>query len=141
MNQVKNLSDEALEQMLENCSIEPSSLNHQAHLRLAWVYILKYGVDTAVRKLCKQILDFDKTSGTGRIFHKTLTSASLHIVHQYMLRAKSNDITSFLLEFPELSDDFKALLGQYYSPQLLAKTYARKNFVKPDLRELDGSLI
>ena len=37
------LSDEEFEQQFQNCLLSPVLFTHEAHLRLAFIHILKYG--------------------------------------------------------------------------------------------------
>jgi hypothetical protein len=44
MNSPFKLRDELFEKQFQNCQFNPALFNHEAHLRLAWIHITKYGL-------------------------------------------------------------------------------------------------
>lgn len=131
------LSDQEFETQFTRGDFPPSLFTHEAHLRLAWVYLKKYGVQTAEQKISAQIQQFDQRHGKGDKFHKTLTVAAVKVVHHFMLKSKANAFADFLHEFPRLETSFKALLDQHYSPNIFLEEPAKHYFIEPDLLPFD----
>lgn len=127
------LTDRQFEVHFENCILNPKFFNHEAHLRLAWIHVRKYGVDQAVENLCRQIDRFDKVFGTGRKFNKTVTIAAVRAVHHFMKKSESDTFQDFILEFPELKNDFKRLIKTHYSVDIFTQPKARTRYLEPDL--------
>ena len=57
MKNLVDLTDDELEQRFENCLIDAALFTHEAHLRLAWIHIEKYGVEKAINN----ILNYSKS--------------------------------------------------------------------------------
>lgn len=117
----------------ESGSFPPSLFDHQAHLRLAWGYLKRYGEQRAIEKVCQGIQAFDKLHGDGSKFHKTLTVASVKVVHHFMQKSSSAHFSDCIQEFPRLKSSFKELLDQHYGFDLLADQKAKKEYIAPDL--------
>ncbi len=137
MNTHYHYNDQAFEKAFEDRSFEPSLFSHEAHLRLAWIHIHKYGPNQACENVCRQIRAFDQTHGDGSKFHKTMTVAAVKAVYHFILKAKAKDFQIFIQTFPRLKTNFKALLDQHYGFDLLESKKARVEFVAPDLLAFD----
>ena len=37
------------------CKLDPAAFSHDAHLRLAWIHIQRFGIEKAIRKCSKSI--------------------------------------------------------------------------------------
>ncbi len=76
MNLHYTLTDKQFVEDFEQCRLNPSWFDHEAHLRLAYIYIHNLGPRKAAEKVCEGILQFDSIFGSGDKFHKTITIAS-----------------------------------------------------------------
>ncbi len=128
-----DLTDDEFEKKFTDLSLDPELFVHEAHLRLAWIHINKYGVDQASKNLCKQIKIFDLTHGDDKKFHYTLTVASALIEDHFIGKSKSNNFPDFIKEFPRILHSFKDLLNSHYSANIFARTLAKEQYVEPDL--------
>ena len=133
LNHHYQLNDSDFEQRFQDCSLEPSLFNHEAHVRLAWVYIKKYGEAVAIQKICEDIRRFDQTHGDGNKFHVTLTVASVKAVNHFIKKSSSSSFKAFISEFPRLKTSFKELLGQHYGFNVLVNEKAKTTYIHPDL--------
>ncbi|MEO9513968.1 MAG: hypothetical protein ABJN84_05330 [Flavobacteriaceae bacterium] len=127
------LSDKEFEALFEKGNLPPSLFSHIAHLRLAWLYINKYGEEKAAVKMCQEIKQFDQLHGKGDKFHKTITVAAVKLVKHFMNKSETNDFEGFIKEFPRLKTAFKELLGFHYSFDIASSEKAKAEFVAPDL--------
>jgi hypothetical protein len=49
---IKQLNDTEFLFQFENQTLDMRHFNHMGHLRLAWLYLSRYDVDTAVKLVC-----------------------------------------------------------------------------------------
>ena len=116
-----------------NGSLNPEIFNHEAHLRLAWLYIEKFGLKQAEKDIQNQLQNFVEIVGAKDKYHKTLTIVAIRIVNHFMRKSKSYNFTNFINEFPQLKSEFKELVNTHYSFNIFSSDKARKEFLKPDL--------
>jgi len=131
------LTDKEFEVKFKECSMDPHLFNHEAHIRLAWIHIKKYGPNKAIENICTQIKRFDSTHGDGTKFHTTLSIASLKIVYHFFLKSKSDTFYGFIEEFPKLKTGFKELITSHYGINVFASEEAKKVYLEPDLIPFD----
>lgn len=127
------LSDESLETAFEKTNLPPAWFTHEAHLRLAWWHIRKYGVEKAEENLQNQIHQFAKSLNEEEKYHRTLTHAALQTVHYCMQQQEAGDFESFLKLHPSLMDRFQQMISSHYSPEVLNTLQARLEVIPPDL--------
>lgn len=114
-------------------TLEPALFTHEAHLRLAWLYINLYGTEKAAGLICNQIKAFDRKFGDGSKFNKTVTIASVFIVSHFMGRSLCSEFERFLEEFPRLKTNFTDLIKSHYKINIFTDKRAEKEYVEPDL--------
>lgn len=127
------LSDDAFEQQFASCSIKSSMFTHEAHLRLAWIHIKRYGLEQAIENVCQQIQRYAESLGAKDKFNKTVTVAALKAVNHFMTRTSSDSFTGLIAEFPRLKTEFKGLMNAHYGIDIFNLPKARKEFIEPDL--------
>ncbi len=127
------LTNDELEDKFSTCDVPAVLFTHEAHLRLSYIHITKYGLDKAIENLSKQIADCDNKYGDGTKFNKTLTVASSKVVHHFIEKAKAEDFNSFIIEFPRLKHDFIGLLKTHYERDIFNDESARQEYLEPDL--------
>ncbi|MFC4220366.1 hypothetical protein [Flagellimonas marina] len=125
-------SDSEFVEAFERGSLEPKLFNHEAHLRLAWIYIQNHGEQIAIEKSCSSIKHFDAIHGKGDKFHTTITVAAVKVVHHFIKKSKSNTFADFIEEFPNLKTAFKEILNQHYELNIFSSDGARSAYIAPD---------
>ena len=115
------LTNDEFEEQFENCKLPSSYFTHEAHLRLAYIHIKKYGIKQAIKNISNQIINFDDKFGDGTKFNKRLTIASAKIVEHFMEKTTASDFKSMLLEFPILRSNFCELLKEHYKLDFFKK--------------------
>lgn len=128
-----SLSDQEFEKQFENAILNPKLFSHEAHLRLAWIHVTKYGVDRAAENIVSQITQFDRKFGDVTKFNKTVTIAAVKAVAHFINKSKSHNFKDFIKEFPRLKSNFRDLLSQHYSLDVFKSEQARHSYVEPDL--------
>ena len=127
------LSDAAFAQKFHDCTLTPQWFTHEAHLRLAWVYIRQFGLEKAEKALCTDIARFDRTFDDGTKFHTTLTVAAAKVVHHFMQKGTYPNFQALIEAHPRLIYNFKDLLLSHYEAGVLFSNEAKYTYVKPDL--------
>ncbi|WP_067029637.1 hypothetical protein [Allomuricauda sp. CP2A] len=130
-------SDSEFVEAFENGNLNPKLFDHEAHLRMAWVYIQNHGEQKAVEKACSGIKHFDVVHGKGNKFHTTITVAAVKVVHHFVKKSSSSTFSDFIEEFPRLKVAFKELLDQHYGFNIFSDEKAKASYVPPDLLSFD----
>src|SRR5215470_2953789 len=116
----------------EACTVTPSQFNHEAHVRLAYVYLVEGDVESAVQRMRDSLLNFLEHHGIPRAkFHETMTRAWVLAVRHFMNRSTSTSFAAFIAKNPELLDS--KIMLTHYSASVLFSPDARATFVEPDL--------
>ena len=128
-----NLSDQAFKKAFEMLTFNPVLFSHEAHVRLAWIYIQEYGVEQAKDIFCKQFMAFVQLHKAENKFNKTLTVASMYIINHFMNISEAKNFRDFIVEHPILISDFKGLMAKHYHIDIYDSEEAKKAFIEPDL--------
>lgn len=128
-----NLPDYRLEMLFEQCSLPSTLFTHEAHLRLAWIHITKYGINKAILNLCTQIKDYARSLGYEEKYNQTLTVASVKTVNHFIQKSVSINFEGFIAEFPQLKYGFKLLLETHYGFDIFSSEKAKTTYLEPDL--------
>ncbi|HET8736432.1 MAG TPA: hypothetical protein VFM69_07525 [Pricia sp.] len=131
------LSEQQFELKFEEATFNPNLFNHEAHMRLVWIHINKYGLDNAIKNICSQLSNFVTRLGARDKYNKTLTIAAIKAVYHFMLKSKVHNFKSFITEFPRLKTHFKEIMDCHYSNNIYTSEKAKKEFVEPDLLPFD----
>ncbi len=131
------LSDNEFEKSFSQKTLNPKWFSHEAHLRLAWIHIRKYGFEKATVNLCNQIEAFAQNLGANDKFNKTLTIAAVSAVYHFIKKSHVVDFQQFIKEEPRLKNQFSDLMKAHYSLDILKSERAKREFLAPDLIPFD----
>ena len=131
------LTDDEFETQFGRCELDPAHFSHEAHLRLAWIHLDKYGIEQAENRMEKQLRSFVEFIGAHDKYNKTLTLAAIRMLHQYRSMSRSENFKGFIREFPELKHHFNDLLERHYSFDIHDSPEAKREFIQPDLLPFD----
>jgi len=131
------LSDLEFEAQFQSLTFDPADFSHEAHLRLAWIHVRKYGIDKALQNVSAQILAFTMFLGAEGKFNKTLTIAAVRTVFHFMLKSKAASFHEFIQEFPRLKHHFKELIESHYGFDIFNSEKAKSTYLEPDLQPFD----
>ena len=132
-----NLNDEAFATQFKNATLEPELFSHEAHIRLAWIYIKDYGIDLAISKTCTQLINYVTHLGAKSKYNETVTVAAVKAVNHFYMKSKSKNFKDFIAEFPRLKTNFKDLLAQHYDIDVFKSEAAKSSFLEPNLLPFD----
>lgn len=119
----------------ESCAVAPSRFNHEAHVRLAYIYLVESDVECAVQSMRESLLNFIEHSGIPRSkFHETITRAWVLAVRHFMNKSSSTSFQDFIAKSQVLLDS--KIMLTHYSASVLFSSEARASFVEPDLEPI-----
>lgn len=125
-------SDGEFEQAFREGTFPPEAFSHEAHLRLAWLLLRRFGRDQALEQACDQIRAFTIRHGAFEKYHHTLTRAAVRLVWDGMQASQPRDFRGLLQACPTLTDGFRELLRTHYSDERLYSEQARTEYLEPD---------
>jgi len=125
------LTNDDFERKFSNCELPGVIFTHEAHLRISYIHITKYGLEKAIDTLSMQIKNCDDKYGNGTKFNKKLTIASTKVIHHFIAKSKTENFNDFIKEFPQLKSDFLDVLKTTNAVDILNT----KNDVKEEYLE------
>ena len=131
------LSDILFEEQFSNGSLNPAIFSHEAHLRLAWIHINRYGIDRAIENICTQLQDYVEFLGVKDKYNATVTIAAIRAVYHFMLKSETKDFQRFIAENERLKFNFKELVGYHYVTDIFKSEKAKMEYLEPELLPFD----
>jgi len=131
------LTDTEFETQFQSCSLDPAIFTHEAHLRLAWIHITKYGADIAIDNIRCQLQNFVDSLGAKNKYNETVTVAATKAVYHFILKSKTNNFKDFIVENSRLKNNFKELLAFHYQTDIFNSPAAKERYLVPDLLPFD----
>ncbi len=129
-------SDQDFLQKFENCSLSKEDFSHEAHIRMAWLYIKHLPFDQALSKIRQGINRFNQAQGNITGYHETVTVSFARLIYNAFRSKPLLTWEEFRGEYPSLFDRDQPILHQYYRKETLALPHACREFVAPDLQDL-----
>lgn len=127
------LSDEEFLSQFIRCELNPADFSHEAHLRLAWIDVRKYGLEQGEKKIQTQLKAFVEFVGAKDKYNATVTIAAMRVVYHFMQKSTAENFKDFIAESPRLKNNFKELLDCHYSFDIFNSAEAKTGFLEPDL--------
>ena len=131
---VEPINDDDFLQQFGSQSLEPVHFNHLGHLRLAWLYLKRFGLEQAIAKVSKGIVLYATSLGAADKYHATITEALMRIMAKRMQQSNFGNWQDFLQQNQDLVEDALSLLTRNYSKGLLFSEAAKSEFMEPDIR-------
>ena len=132
-----SLSDSAFEKQFADQTLDPALFSHEAHIRLAWIHISKYGIDAAIVNITQQIRAFAAHHGDHDKYNETVTVAALRAVYHFMLRSGESSFQEFILAHPRLKYNFRELMNAHYRTDIFKNPAAKIQYLEPELLPFD----
>ena len=127
------LSDECFEEQFQNCTLDPALFNHEAHLRLAWIHVRKYGAEKAIENITSQLFSFVVSVGAMQKYNKTITIAAIRAVNHFINKSDADNFADFIQDCPRLKYNFKELMSYHYRVDIFKSELAKSQYLEPDL--------
>jgi hypothetical protein len=118
----------------EACTIPRPDWTHEAHVRMAWLYLTSHPFPDALQQIRTGIQRYNNSLG-GTGYHDTITVAFARLIAS---RLFDGGYEAFKEANPDLMDRTLGALKRYYSEARLKSDEAKAAFVEPDLRPLPG---
>ncbi|GGD30725.1 hypothetical protein [Flavobacterium orientale] len=127
------LTDQEFEEQFANALVDPTLFTHEAHLRLAWIHIMKYGEPIAIQNITTQLQNYVRHLGATGKYNDTLTVAAIKVVKHFMQKQKLATFHEFITSYPQLKQNFKNCIDQHYSTDIFKCEKAKEKYLEPDL--------
>ncbi len=127
------MSDEELLARFEDGSLPNGAFHHEQHVRVAWMFVRRYGMPDALGRFSQALKRFAEAKGAVGLYHETITWAYLLLVAERSARGPGESWERFAAANQDLLTWKPSLLARYYSPETLQSDLARRTFVMPDL--------
>ena len=88
-------SDAAFEKQFKHGLLHPSYFTHEAHLRLAWIHITKYGLENAIENITSQLEAFTKLNNEETKYNKTVTIAAVRGSFSFYIEVQVGQLQRF----------------------------------------------
>ena len=126
------LSDQELLRQFEDTSLPTASFDHRQHVRVAWLFVIRYGMPDAITEFSAGLRRFADAKGAHTLFHVTITWAYLLLINERQQRCGAGDWHTFAAANGDLLTWKPSILDRYYTPDALWSDDARRMFVMPD---------
>ena len=132
-----SLSEDDLIAAFEACTLAPSAFPHREHVRLAWAYLRREPLASAIAKFCGGLKAFAASIDKATLYHETVSWAFMLIIQDRMARAcgRAETWEDFAAANADLLLNGRQLLERYYHPVTLDSPLARASFIWPDRGE------
>ena len=130
-------ADQEFKRLVESCEFPVADFNHQAHIRLAYVYLAEHNIGYSVQLMRNTLLELLQHANIdpSQKFHETLTEAWILAVHHFMkTMASSQSSDDFIAHNPMMLN--ANIMMTHYSAKLLFSDTARHAFIEPDLEPI-----
>jgi hypothetical protein len=131
------MTDTEFLEAFETCSLPEDQWTHEAHVRMAWLYLQKIPLSDAIPVVRDGIKRYNASLMKFLAYHETITQAFLHVISQRIQHSGDREsFADFCNENQDLLDRNMTALLIYYRKETLFSQAARDVFVKPDVATL-----
>lgn len=125
----------------KNKTLPKELWTHNAHFAVAFSYLAKYQtIKQTLPKLRESIKAYNISVGTDNTensgYHETLTIFWLTIVYEFYELKNHNDVDGIYKQFIQTPFSNSEFSLKFYTKKILFSTFARQNWVEPDLLPL-----
>ena len=141
MPEVAYLNEDAIREVVrkfEHCEYAPAEFTHARHLTVGCWYLCTLPADEALNRMRTHLLNFSAHHGKQG-YHETITRFWIKLL-EGALRQQSEEepvldrVNAMVGLYP------KETLFDYYTRERVMSDTAKREWVEPDLRALDGAM-
>ena len=126
-------SDQEFIRNFEAGTLPAERFHHQEHVRVVWLYLLRYSVLETLERFSESLKRFAAANGKATLYHETISWAYVFLIHERMARRAGEQTWAEFMETNiDLFDWQTSILKSYYRDGTLKSELARKTFVLPD---------
>jgi hypothetical protein len=132
------MSDGVFLEGFEACTLPAAAWTHEAHVRMAWLYLRHHDENDALGLVRRGIQRFNATvTKKPDGYHETITvSFTRLIAHRMAGLQTGHSFEEFRMASPDLLDRMMTALLKHYRRETLFSDAARHGWVEPDLAPL-----
>ncbi len=130
-----DLSNQQFLHQIETVTINPELFTHEAHIRMAWLYLNEFNQEKALQHISVAIKGIDAKYAGGMKYHHTITMVFANTMATLMRDKAHKSWQEFATANAGLGIS-KKFLSNYYSDELLYSDEAKAQFVSPDKKPL-----
>ena len=123
------MNDEEFLKAFQDCTLE--EFHHKDHIRMAWLYLSKFGYELGSTKIVEGIKKFALAKNATTLYHETITQFWIRLVQHVIENYSAETFEEFFASFPPLQDSKS--IYRHYTKDLLMYEIARKEWMQPDL--------
>lgn len=121
------MDDKQFDHEVRNGQFPLVQFDHRAHLRFAFILLRQAPFLEACIAMRDVLQSFAARAGKPGLYHETVTVAFMSIIAERIATCGATSFDDLLAINPDLSD--RKLLDRYYSPEILASSRAREQFI------------
>lgn len=129
------MDDRELLAGFEAASLPDGAFRHQEHVRVAWLFVTRFGLPEAIPRFVEALQRLAFAKGAPQLYHATITWAYLLLIGERVARGRGRDWPEFAAANPDLLTWNPSLLDRYYTRDVLWSDLARRTFVMPNRLE------
>ena len=134
------MSDDEFLEAFEECRIPKGLWTHEAHVRMAWLYLRRSPLDEVIPVVRGAIQRYNASLGNTEGYHETITRAYLILIDRALDGGSGRGtFASFAEGHPALLDRTLTALLEHYSREVLFSSEAIRRFVEPDRAPLPAA--
>src|SRR5687767_2103219 len=76
----RGMDDASLFTAFQDTSLPADAFHHREHVRVAWMYVMRYGVVAALTSYSEGLKRFAAAKGKPQLYHETITWAYLLLI-------------------------------------------------------------
>jgi hypothetical protein len=126
------VDDASLLAAFADTSLPTEAFHHREHVRVAWMYVMRYGVAGALTQFGAALKRFAVAKGKPQLYHETITWSYLLLIGERVARRPAATSEAFVARESDLLAWKPSVLDRYYTTELLWSDIARTTFVMPD---------
>jgi hypothetical protein len=97
----------------EEGSLPNEAFGHREHVRVAWIFVSKYGLPDALARFANALKRFAIAKGAPQLYHETITWAYLLLIQERLARHAAETWDDFVAANSDLLEWKPSLLDRY----------------------------
>jgi hypothetical protein len=130
-----DLSNSQFLHQIETVTINPELFTHEAHIRMAWLYLNVFDQNTALQHISAAIKGIDAKYAGGMKYHHTITMVFANTMAALMHNKVHKSWQEFISANTGLGIS-KKFLADHYSEEVLYSNEAKTQLIAPDKKPL-----
>ncbi|MFC4348561.1 hypothetical protein ACFO5Q_11975 [Kordiimonas lipolytica] len=125
------MNDEEFLKAFEDASLDPKLFDHKAHIRMGWIYVMRYPLAEAIEKFGRALRAYTRALEAEAKYHETITWFYMLLIAERQAAHPAATFAAFLGKNRDLVAK-PSILTRYYRAETLASDRARYHYVLPD---------